>query len=394
MAGPLPARSAPARRTAPTWSGRSYVVVSGLTFSGTSIDGIYVSGSDHVTVSGNTVTAGRPAAAGADRAGDQPALEQRLDGVGQHQRPQQQPRHLRLRHQHGQHHRGQRGQLQRRGLAAQRQRHRRDQPRATRSCATSLHDNEDSGINFYTGGNNNLATLNVTYNNGDHGIDDFNVTGGRLIGNTVFHNCTSGINVEGTSGNYTVENNVAVDNAVYPAYNGISCTPPRRQHRHLGLRPGHHDRRPQPGLADQARHDVRLQDVLHLPGRDAGGHRPGGAGVQGDPRFAAPASGDFAADRPAPRPSTAATPGSPASRPVDLLGNPRVDDPATPNTLAAGPRLYDDLGAYELQTGSSAPTARLTVDPLDRHRPAAGHRRRLGQQRPPGPGPHLHLRLR
>lgn len=85
------------------------------------------------------------------------------------------------------------------------------------------HDNEDSGIQFYPGGNNNLATLNVTYNNGDHGIDNLNVIGGRIIGNTVFHNCTSGINVEGTSSNYVVENNVAVDNAVYPAYMGISC---------------------------------------------------------------------------------------------------------------------------------------------------------------------------
>ncbi len=63
----------------------------------------------------------------------------------------------------------------------------------------------------------------MSYNNGDHGIDDLNVTGGRIIGNTIFHNCTSGINVEGTSGNYVVENNIAVDNAVYPAYKGISC---------------------------------------------------------------------------------------------------------------------------------------------------------------------------
>ncbi|TML25460.1 MAG: right-handed parallel beta-helix repeat-containing protein [Actinobacteria bacterium] len=78
-----------------------------------------------------------------------------------------------------------------------------------------LHDNEDSGLQFYPGGDNNLATLNVSYDNGDHGIDDLNVTGGRLIGNTIYHNCTSGINVEGTSGNYLVENNISVDNAVF-----------------------------------------------------------------------------------------------------------------------------------------------------------------------------------
>ena len=86
------------------------------------------------------------------------------------------------------------------------------------------------------------------------------------------------------------------------------------------------------------------------------------SGVQGDPKFAAAASGDFRL-----------TAGSPAidrgdsgvsgEQSQDLLGNPRVDDPATANTFAAGPRSYDDLGAYELQTGSSAPTARLTVTP-------------------------------
>ena len=61
--------------------------------------------------------------------------------------------------------------------------------------------------------NNALVADNVTYNNGDHGIDDFNVTGGRIIGNTVYYNCTDGINVEGTSGNYDIENNVSVNNA-------------------------------------------------------------------------------------------------------------------------------------------------------------------------------------
>src|SRR5436309_2324784 len=73
--------------------------------------------------------------------------------------------------------------------------------------------NEDSGINIYPGGNNALVSDNVTYDNGDHGIDDFNVTGGRIIGNTVYFNCTDGINVEGTSGNYDIENNVSMNNA-------------------------------------------------------------------------------------------------------------------------------------------------------------------------------------
>jgi hypothetical protein len=39
------------------------------------------------------------------------------------------------------------------------------------------------------------------------------VTGGRIIGNTVYYNCTDGINVEGTSGHYTIDNNISMNNA-------------------------------------------------------------------------------------------------------------------------------------------------------------------------------------
>ena len=34
------------------------------------------------------------------------------------------------------------------------------------------HDNEDSGLQFYTGASSNLVYGNVSYDNGDHGIDD------------------------------------------------------------------------------------------------------------------------------------------------------------------------------------------------------------------------------
>jgi parallel beta-helix repeat protein len=73
--------------------------------------------------------------------------------------------------------------------------------------------NEDSGINIFPGGDEALVADNISYDNGDHGIDDYNVTGGRIIGNTVYSNCTTGINVEGTSSHYLVEHNTAVDNA-------------------------------------------------------------------------------------------------------------------------------------------------------------------------------------
>src|SRR5205823_5028021 len=57
--------------------------------------------------------------------------------------------------------------------------------------------------------------------------------------------------------------------------------------------------------------------------------------------------------------------GAPAEPSSDVLGNPRVDDPSTPNTGAA-PRAYDDRGAYEFQgsgPSDSPPAASLSVTP-------------------------------
>jgi parallel beta-helix repeat protein len=69
------------------------------------------------------------------------------------------------------------------------------------------HDNEDSGIQFYPGGDDNLAANNVIYRNkgwsstlgviGDHGIDNLGVRGNEIISNSVYDNVSAGINVEG-----------------------------------------------------------------------------------------------------------------------------------------------------------------------------------------------------
>ena len=72
------------------------------------------------------------------------------------------------------------------------------------------HDNEDSGLQFYTGGGGNLVLDNLSYRNGDHGIDDLNAPGQTIIGNTVYGNVAAGINLEGTSSGGTLANNVSV----------------------------------------------------------------------------------------------------------------------------------------------------------------------------------------
>jgi parallel beta-helix repeat protein len=87
------------------------------------------------------------------------------------------------------------------------------------------HDNEDSGVQDYSGGNAALIANNLLVGNGDHGIDMSNVQNSKAANNVVYFNCTSGINVEGGSaGGNAVWNNIATDNAVFATYNGIACS--------------------------------------------------------------------------------------------------------------------------------------------------------------------------
>jgi hypothetical protein len=70
--------------------------------------------------------------------------------------------------------------------------------------------------------------------------------------------------------------------------------------------------------------------------------------VQADPRFVSAADwnlrllgGSAAIDR--------GNSGVSGAQSTDIVGAPRVDDPAADNSQAEGPRRYDDLGAYERQ---------------------------------------------
>jgi parallel beta-helix repeat protein len=344
---------------------RAYVVVSDLTFAGTILDGIYVSNSNHITVTGNVVTtAGQPR-----KGATAPGISLRsstASTVAQNTSDHNSS--------HGIYVSGTSTGNTIEGNEAswnaegwQRNANGIDVIAPGNTILRNvLHDNEDTGLNFYTGGNDDLATLNVSYNNGDHGIDDYNVTGGRLIGNTIYHNCTSGINVEGTSGHYQVVNNISVDNAVYPAYNGISCA---RRAGNIGI----WDSAPSTTVVD---HNLvwlsktgtmyvfgspykSLQAMQAATGQEA-------AGVQADPKFTDATAGHFqltsgslAIDR--------GDSGVSGAQDHDIVNAARVRDTTADNSFAAGPRLYDDLGAYEFQpdagSGPSAPSARLSVTP-------------------------------
>jgi parallel beta-helix repeat protein len=230
--------------------------------------------------------------------------------------------------------------------------------------------NEDTGINIYTGGNNALVADNVTYGNGDHGIDDYNVTGGRIINNTVYGNCTDGINVEGTSGNYAIQNNISMNNATGAVINPtpIAQTNGKPDYTNLCNRRvgniGVYDSAPATTTADYnlvwqngagaeytwAGTTYSTQQALN----SATGQEQ--HGFFANPKFANAGAANFQL-----------TAGSPA---IDAADTAASGHQAT-DILGVSP--FDDLGAYEYQSGGAetGPTAALTVSPASGTAPLA-----------------------
>ena len=349
-------------------SGKQYVTISGFTVTGTTSFGIYLSGSSNIVVSGNTVTyAGHPAsgqlAAGIDLSGTSASTitgnntnhnsdsgiflnsSTTTTTVGYNNSSFNANQYQR--NANGINVVGQNNTI----------------------LGNLLHDNEDSGLQFYPGGDNNLATLNVSYDNGDHGIDDLNVTGGRLIGNTIYHNCTSGINVEGTSGNYLVENNISVDNAVFlvnptpiGAYGSNTC---KRRAGNIGI----WDSAPGSTTVNANLVYLTVPGTMYVFGSSysslsamqaATGQEQ--QGRQADPRFVNPAGFDLRPQEGSPAIDSADS-GASGAQATDVTGAARTDDPTVANT-GIGPRAYDDRGAYEFGGGGPLPpTAALTVSP-------------------------------
>ena len=203
------------------------------------------------------------------------------------------------------------------------------------------HDNEDSGIEFFGAANNNLVLDNVVYGNGDHGIDDNASTGQRLIGNTAYKNVTAGLNLEGGSTGGTIANNISVDNGI--------ASPRTRS-----------DIRVDSASVSGTTMDYNVvylstPDVMYIWNsvnytslaalKSATSQEA--RGVQGNPRFRNAAAGDFhvTAGSPAIDSANSAASGQGST---DADGTEREDDPATPNT-GAGPRAFDDRGAYEFE---------------------------------------------
>jgi parallel beta-helix repeat protein len=206
------------------------------------------------------------------------------------------------------------------------------------------HDNEDSGIQLYPGGGNNLMVNNVCYNNGDHGIDDLSVTGNRIIGNSVYKNVTAGINVEGGSTGATVANNISVDNGINSPRTASNIRVDSNSTSGTAL---DYD---EIFLSVAGQVEIIWGSNFYYQGQLASFVAATGQekhGIEADPKWVSRGTGDFRlqAGSPAIDSANSGVSGWPST---DAAGNGRVDDPNTPNT-GAGPVLYADRGAYEFQ---------------------------------------------
>ena len=83
--------------------------------------------------------------------------------------------------------------------------------------ANVVHDNQDSGIQIYNGSARALVVRNISYGNGNHGLDTLGSTGVRYVSNTAYGNHDDGISVEGQSTGAMLRDNISVDNGLTTA---------------------------------------------------------------------------------------------------------------------------------------------------------------------------------
>ena len=223
------------------------------------------------------------------------------------------------------------------------------------------YDNEDSGIELVTGSNDNVVVNNVTYDNGDHGIDVLASLRNDLVSNTVYRNVTAGINAEGGSEASTIANNISVDNGIAsPRTRGnirVDSTATSGTTMDYDLV---YLTSPDTMIVWNSVAYHSLAAFRAATGKEA-------HGIEADPNWVDRANGDFHLSSGSSA-IDAADSGVSSQPSTDVEGNARIDDPATPNT-GAGPRSYDDRGAFER---AAAPVDHIVLSPASASVAAGG----------------------
>ena len=212
-------------------------------------------------------------------------------------------------------------------------------------------NNDDSGFESNTSATGTTFRRNVSYDNGDHGIDVSASTAPTIVSNTVVGNATAGINLEGGSGNGVLRDNVTRDNAVGSTRTIGEIRVDESSSPGTSL-----DRDLVSNGSGGALFEWSSQPYTTLAGfQAASAQEPNG--LAADPRFANLAARNLHLTSSSPAVDAAYT-SLAAWTPTDRDGVAPVDEPAVADT-GTGPDAVADLGAYEYV----GPAARASLTP-------------------------------
>src|SRR5438093_794963 len=218
-----------------------------------------------------------------------------------------------------------------------------------------FHHNQDTGLQIQSGSNNNLSIQNRSWQNGDHGYDHLLATGNVHIGDVAWGNYKDGFSIEGNSTGQTLYDCIAVDNGLTTSEYDL-WVEGTSQSGFVSDDNLFWNSISQPPIKWDGSIYSSVADYSAATGHDT-------RTLQANPRFVAPAQGDFhlMAGSPAIDDANSGAANWPST---DAEGKARADDPATANT-GRGSITYADRGALEFQptAGNQPPVARLTVTP-------------------------------
>ncbi len=208
-----------------------------------------------------------------------------------------------------------------------------------------LHDNQDSGMDFKLGANNNIAWNNRSWNNGDHGYDHLDAAGTVHVNDLAFGNFKDGFSVEGNAPNTRLHNCIAVNNGLTSDEFNLWVNDSSA----VGFVSDHNifwNSTAQDPIKYITTRYATLAGYQAASGQDAHSR-------QADPRFVNGPAGNFmlAAGSPAIDAATSQVPNWPAT---DVAGGVRVDDPLMAN-LGVGPVVFADIGALEYVPTTNLP---------------------------------------
>lgn len=217
-----------------------------------------------------------------------------------------------------------------------------------------LHDNQDTGMQIFGGSHNNLSRQNISWQNGDHGYDHVSSSNNQHIGDVAWGNFKDGFSQEGDAPGNLLYNCIGVDNGLTTAEFNLwvddTSAPGFRSDYNIFW-----NSNGQAPIKYISTTYASVTDYAAATGLDT-------HSIQGNPRFADPAAGDFQLTTlsPAIDSATSKAPNWPSQ---DANGSARKDETHTANT-GAGAVLFADRGAFEFDPNEwSAPTAALVATP-------------------------------